>query len=379
MPPRHLIQPSQEEWRGMLRNLLRECSYLPDPIARSTCHDQIIQRFRRYHFDPKRREENVEKLKVVGKQYGKWHADAKGEEKYLEKMMRNHKEARKSLSLLRRANEGYIKPLEKVLKNAYGRSGKKRAELVTKLLEEHSAVNSDDVNALIASADRFEKKWEVPKIITDLLKSQLSNAYAMQHGDRPMPIKRGNPPGDMKNAWERRMPIKRGSQYRRRWYHSVLEALLPPLPDADLRMLEGLMSGAVPWSPPKRRSTGQTTPSTATDNQYPKGAIIRTVLTDGPPKGETFALYRRGRPHIITRRFMCRLWKRVSCLVPRYRWDEAHNMHKFEWDTASFPPIALSAKEGSSSDIFGGIDVAPKTFKKPKEPTPYQNSLYINP
>ncbi|KAL4905163.1 hypothetical protein BDW74DRAFT_153134 [Aspergillus multicolor] len=370
MPPRQLIQHSREEWRGLLRSLLRECSYLPDPIARSKCHEQIVQRFRRYHFDPRRREENVEKLKTVRKEYGKWHADPKGEEKYIEKMMRNHKQARKSLSVLQRANEGYARPLEKVLKTAYGRTGKRRAELLTKLLKEHSASNSDEVNVLIATVNLFDKNWQAPQIINDLLKSQSSNPHVAQISDRPIPVRLGKPPDDVKNAWDRRMPGKRGVNKRRKWYHAVLEALLPPLPRADVQVLEGLMSGAVPWSPPKRRSNRQSNPSADTNDQDPKSAMLRTVLTDGPPKGETFDLYKSGRPHVITRRYMCRLWKRISCLVPRHQWDEEHKKHRFVWDTASVPlTIAVSAKEGSSSDIFGGIDVAPKKPKKLKNPS----------
>ncbi|KAL4749145.1 hypothetical protein BDW72DRAFT_178944 [Aspergillus terricola var. indicus] len=369
MAPRILVLHSREEWRSLLRSLLRECSYLPDPIARSACHEQAILRFRRYHVDPKKHDEDIERLKTARREVGRWHADAKSREIFIERMMRNYKEAKKSLSVLRRANEGFTKPLEKVLKFAYGRSGRRRAELLNKLLQDHGAVNSDDVNALIAAADQFEKKWVAPRVATDLLRSQINNPYVSQISDRTVPIKGDKPPSDMKNAWGRRMPLKRGAHYRRRWYKMVLEALLPPLPDSQLKVLEGLMSGAIPWSPPKRRSTKHTASADA-GNSDPKGAMIQTVLTKGPPKGKTFAAYKSGRPHNITRRFMFRLWKRISCLVPRHRWDAESEKHIFEWDTASVPPdIAVFAKEDCSLEIFCGSDTESKTLQKPKETT----------
>ncbi|CBF71310.1 uncharacterized protein ANIA_06716 [Aspergillus nidulans FGSC A4] len=347
MAPRILVLHSREEWRNLLRSLLRECSYLPDPIARSACHEQVILRFRRYHVDPKKHDEDIERLKTARREV-----------------------AKKSLSVLRRANEGFTKPLEKVLKFAYGRSGRRRAELLNKLLQDHGAVNSDDVNALIAAADQFEKKWVAPRVATDLLRSQIDNPYVSQISDRTIPIKGDKPPGDMKNAWGRRMPLKRGAHYRRRWYKMVLDALLPPLPDSQLKVLEGLMSGAIPWSPPKRRSQKHTTSPADASDLDSKGAMIQTVLTDGPPKEGTFAAYKSGRPHNITRRFMFRLWKRISCLVPRHRWDAESKKHIFEWDTASVPPdIAVSAKEDSSLKILGGSDTESKTLHKPKETT----------
>ncbi|KAL4974277.1 hypothetical protein BDW66DRAFT_140468 [Aspergillus desertorum] len=371
MAPRLLVLHSREEWRSLLRSLLRECSYLPDPIARSACHEQVILRFRRYHVDPKKHDEDIEKLKTARREVGRWHGDAKSREVFIERMMRNYKEAKKSLSVLRRANEGFTKPLEKVLKFAYGRSGRRRAELLNKLLQDHGVVNSDDVNALIAAADQFEKKWVAPRVATDLLRSQINNPYVSQISDRTIPIKGGKPPSDMKNAWGRRMPLKRGAHYRRRWYKMVLEALLPPLPDAQLKVLEGLMSGAISWSPPKRRSSKRTASSADASDFDSKGAMIQTVLSDGPPKGETFAAYRSGRPHNITRRFMFRLWKRISCLVPRHRWDAESKKHVFEWDTASIPPeIAVSARAGSSLEIFGSPDLESTTSQKSSnEPT----------
>ncbi|KAL4914129.1 hypothetical protein BDW62DRAFT_149765 [Aspergillus aurantiobrunneus] len=332
-----------EEWRSTLRSLLRECSYLPDPVARATCHDQVLRRFRRYHEE----------------QRGHIRNDA-------ERLSKLRKEARLNLSVLRRANEGFSRPLERVLRFAYGRSGRRRIEMLKKLLRAESPTNSEAVEALIAAPAQFAEGWVPPKVMADLLKSQNSNPLVEQIRGRSPRVKKLEPPVSVKNSWGRNMPLVRKKNIRRRWYNSVFDVLLPPLPEAELQVLDGLISGDILFKPPKRRSKQLTTSPANASNVNPRGGMIRKILTDGPPKEQTFAAYVNGRPHNITRRFMCRLWQRISCLAPRHHWDAAQKKHIFGWDTAKFQQkVAISAKEGSSQEIFGGLEIDSDTRNEP--------------
>ncbi|KAL2811656.1 hypothetical protein BJX63DRAFT_270109 [Aspergillus granulosus] len=326
----------KSEWRSILRSLLREASYLPDPIARGVCHDQIIQRFRRYHEEP-RTQIRTDYLRL----------------------RELHKKARYNFSLLRRANEGYSQPLEKVLRTAYGRRGRRRKELLANLLAVDVPQDSTVLEALVANPYQFEDGWKPPEIITVLLASQNTNAAALQLRNK-RPVRSLVPPIPKTNAWGRKVPVVRRRNIRREWYSNVLNYLLPPLPDGELQVLEGLISGEVPWKLPKRRSRP---PTTNIENS--KGELVRTVLTAGPPKGETFRPYTNGRPHKITRRFMCRLWRRISCIVPRPAWDNSAGKPRFTWDVIRpRPTLALYAKEGSSQELFGGGEGSRKDILK---------------
>ncbi len=77
----------------LYRALLRECTYLPDSLARIYLHDHVIRSFRKY-------------LPRVQQQ--------RGEIPLFRKTALLHR-GRKGLSILRRANQGYLRPLQNVL------------------------------------------------------------------------------------------------------------------------------------------------------------------------------------------------------------------------------------------------------------------------
>ncbi|KAL4967618.1 uncharacterized protein BDV14DRAFT_188121 [Aspergillus stella-maris] len=328
-----------EQWRSILRSLLRESSYLPDPVARGASQDQILRRFRRFHEDKRDHiKEDTERLKNL------------------------HRESRKTLYLLQRANEGYLKSLEKVLKLAYGRTGRRRTEFLNKLLALDAPQDSEAVDSLVNRPAMFEEGWEPPKVVVELMNSQRNNPFVNQINERRL-VKRSEPPVDVKNSWGRHMPMVRKRNIRIRWYNDVLGALLPPLPDAELQVLDGLIAGEIPWSLPKRRARPRSEVQEASDKD-PRGEAIRQVLTDGPQKEGTFGPYVDGRPHNITRRYMIRLWRRISCLVPRQHWDAEFKKWTFNWDSMSQPQLAVSAKEESAQEIFTGLHTPQQNKRK---------------
>ncbi|GLA33988.1 hypothetical protein AnigIFM63309_004012 [Aspergillus niger] len=335
------IQIPPETWRHLLRSLLRECTYLPDPVARVTFHTQILQRFRRY---TQKKETDQHRLLLL------------------------RKSATHQLSLLKRANEGYTKPLEKVLQQAYGRRGRRRQELIQALVTPADAVDAltaaDAQTVAQEAPGMFEDGWRPPSVMVDLLKAQNRNSMITTL-NAGYYTKQVEPVIPAENIWGKPLAPSRRRNIRRKWYNQTLQNLFPPLPDSELKVLEGLMSGTIPWAPPKRRK------AVGAFSVPVESTLDAGFLTEGPQKGDTFEDYVDGRPHNITRRFMQRLWKRISCLVPRVNWDTRSGKPAFTWDVLySRPKLALKLDESTASELFAGIDANGRIIKEqPKEAT----------
>ncbi|PWY96277.1 hypothetical protein BO94DRAFT_4542 [Aspergillus sclerotioniger CBS 115572] len=317
-----------ETWRHLLRALLRECSYLPDPVARVNMHAHTLDRYRRY---VKKKPDLIRQIAL-------------------------HKSALQELSLLRRANEGYSKPLEKVLQLAYGRRGKRRQDLIDKFITPSDAVDALDPANVQPLVGQFKDGWRPPSLMVDLLKAQRHNAMItlLNAGYH---VKEIEPVIPNENVWGRPLAQSRRINIRREWYVKARSNMFPPLPDAELDTLDGLISGATPWTPPKRRKAVGTAPF--------RNINVALFLIKGPSKGDTFEKYVDGRPHNITRRFMTRLWKRVSCLVPRVNWNSVTKRPTFSWDVIhTNPQLALSTDEENAWQIFDGIDDQGKKIKE---------------
>ncbi|KAJ5574115.1 uncharacterized protein N7459_008542 [Penicillium hispanicum] len=305
------------QWRQLLRATLRECTYLPDPIARSYMRNHVMDRYRRA-----RRSDRPESQMIQA--------------------------AKRGLSILQRANEGYPRPFDKVMFMSYGRIGKRRHELLVKMLKPPIPRNSHALRSLIAQnaqSAEFQDGWEPPEIMVSLIKSQMNHAVFTSSRIRPQ-LKGAGPVIPATNTWGTPVSPSRRFNIRRKWFNGTMGSLLPPLPEKDLQTLDGLISGSVPWVPVKRRKA----PSTAPQDQD----LILGFLADGPQKGLTFREYVDGRPHQITSRFMRRQWRRISSLVPR-RYQNPHSGKcQFVWDTPkSMPQLAFSLKaEVDLDDIF---------------------------
>lgn len=310
-----------KNWLDLYRSLLRECSYLPDPIARDYSHSQVVRRFRRYD----RRTPPKDKYNLL------WQSA-------------HRKTALRGLSLLKRANVGYSKPLEKVLRLAYGRIGPRRRDLVATTIAPEVPADNLIVAEMMKKPTMFEDGWEPPEIVVNLLKSQDSNATISRLGVLQK-VKTFEPPIPKTNSWGKEVSKRRRRNIRQRWYNSALQSLFPPLPDPDLKILDGLISGSVPWEPVKRRTPVGTWP-TPLEN-------LSDFLEGGPKKGHTFRAWASGRPHNITHRFMRRLWQRISSLVPRLEWSEEAQRHRFHWDTMKKEGnVSYRVESGESHDLF---------------------------
>lgn len=314
-----------QEWTRLYRCLLRECSYLPDPVARTHMHSYVVQRFRRY-CQPTVKD------------------DLKSDWNRQSRLLRTGKQ---KLSLLTRANEGYLKPFEKVLRLAYGREGPLRHALLDKMIEGDVPANNEEVEELMKQPSQFEDGWNPPKIVVELLRSQQNNPTLQQM--RHKQPKRVAPVMG-KNAWGRDPCLRRRRNIRRTWYTKVKASLLPPMPDTERATLLGLLSGEIPWNAPARRTKARSTEKAKVTEG---GAVLdKTLLLYGPKKGDTFARFSRGRPHTFTLRFMRRSWRRILAMTPQIGWDSPANRRYIWWEQLRETSGLFDTLEGDDT-IFG--------------------------
>ncbi|KAE8146716.1 hypothetical protein BDV25DRAFT_161954 [Aspergillus avenaceus] len=217
------------KWRSVCRSLLRQCTYLPDPCARSYMHDYIVSRFRRYVYQKRELWDEV----------------------VAERRKSLFKEATKTTILLFKASLGFTKPLEKILRLTYARKGRRKRELLDALVAPEVPADKAAVEKVIQQPERYGDDWQPPVIVMDLLKSQTSNPLLPLLGFRQ--LKHLEPVIPKACSWGGGIAESRRKRIRHQWYQDVLDHLLPPLPQEDMKILEGLMSGAMPWRPPKRR------------------------------------------------------------------------------------------------------------------------------
>ncbi|EEP81389.1 predicted protein [Uncinocarpus reesii 1704] len=300
-------------WRHLYRSLVRECTYLPDPVAMDYMRDYVRSSFR----------ENISEARIRGiTQIKEFHL---------------HRRGRKLLSLLHRANEGYLKALEKVLLLAYGRIGKRRYFLMRPLLPPQTVIQT------------FDDNWQPPSALMTLLKSQSNQRTVTELGMRPV-IKSFEPPIPKENIWGRPIPYKRRVNIRRRWYRLLIDSCLPILPGQDWGVLHDLATGKGPWTLPKRRKTLAVS--------QPTTFLTPEFLVHGPAKGPTFEMYSRGRPHNITRRLMEKLWRKVCALTPTMVWDEPRDRWAIQWGMIDAPRRISAHKLDREKGIalFEGVD-----------------------
>ncbi|OOQ83823.1 hypothetical protein PEBR_32899 [Penicillium brasilianum] len=338
---RPLHTPDPTLWRSLYRATLRECTYLPDPIARGYMREHVVHRYRR---SQKSHRSDLELARS----------------------------ARQGLSVLQRANQGYQRPLERVLHMSYGRIGKRRHELLADLMKPQVPRDTEAVKELIAQPIQFEDGWEPPEIIMSLAKSQIRNGFLSSSRVRPA-LKNLRPPIPETNSWGKPVPRVRRVNIRKKWYGNMLETLLPPLPSSQLHILDGLIQGTVAWAP---RRTRPADPLTFNGNDEDHDPLL-DFLTRGPQKGHTFREWSSGRPHEITDRFMRRLWRRVSSLVPRRQYSVTANKWSFIWDTPkAMPQLAFEVDTTANLDhVFGQSEVKARARNtgKPEAPTETSN------
>ncbi|GAB7334002.1 hypothetical protein MBLNU13_g06099t1 [Cladosporium sp. NU13] len=318
--------------RHVLRGILRECTYLPDQFAASWIRQHALSRFRTY--------ETRNKKHVGDGTY----------EKRLETVRRK---SRQALYQLQRANEGDRKMLIKALSMAYGRTGKRRRELLRPLIsiEEHVAEENAPAGEHAArlldastqpstsarqpaeSAHTINEKpakdraigpvkaqvrayiKDLPAALRALVQSQITAS--------PPTIARRNPRRlgveiPELNTWMEPMPDVRIKNQLSDWYASLLSTVQPPLPDDEWDQLRALALGITRAQSPIPRRT----------NLTPPPSVLEMVVARGKlPK----SLFRKDYAHDINPRFMQRLWAEVFSQCPLMKYDSAKDKWNVIW------------------------------------------------
>lgn len=379
-------------WPHVYRGLLRETGYLPDPIARAYIGQYVRSSYRKlapYAIEPLPESPSVPKPPQPA-------LEARSPEKSptptginrtqppsLPQLQRPFLErrARQLLSILRRANEGYLRPLERVLMIAYGRAGRRRYDLLEPLLglpepkptKKNKRKNKnrgidesiDDRARAIATA-RPPPGWLPPPLLSELLSSQANNRTAAALRITPQPPKTSGPfgPPDTSLAgggrttrWGRPLGDAAIERQRARWFGAIVASAQPPMGIEEWEVLYGLVTGTEPWTAPVRRPKG--TEGSGKVEKEPESQLTAHMLVFGPPKGFTFGAYAKGRPHRLTRRLMTRMWENVLAITPRTRWDSEGARWVVEWGHYENPaPVYRGIHPELVSELFGGVDEA---------------------
>ena len=323
----------------LLRALLRECTYLPDPNARKYIHNHVLWTYRNY----------LPKIKEWRK------------EPPLARQMSLLHGGRQSLSILRRANAGHVKPLHKVLSITYGRSGRRRRELMEKLTAPEIPQNNEDLEKLVLQ-DKYSREWKPPAQLLALIVSQSKEVqYLGEHRRRIRPIL----VVPATNLWDKEMPRSRVKNTTRKWYAKQINHVFPPLPENERQDLRALATGERDWWPILRRTRLDRPSALEVLEQDLQQAIL-----DGPQKGLKVEESIDSRRERLTPRVMRRLWAYIYRQVPTMVYHRETRLWKVYWhDVSKRPGPAMGRVIDESQDalLFGDVDNTTERFRAEKD------------
>lgn len=270
---------AKELSRLLLRQILREATYLPDAQARKYIAAHALSRWR---------DSDPSKLKFQA----------------TERRAELFKNARTSLSILRRANNGERDPLLKVLHLTYGRTGKRRHQLLAPLLHlppKQPPELTPQHRALLES----QLKVKPPDTVRPQLRSIALKIPAT-------------------NSWSQPTPDKRVANLTKAWYADILERTIAPLSSSDWNSLRLLAMGNVSKESiirPRRQRPKVSNQALSPPSQLELSFGLNTRQNANHSKDG----------HEITRRFMCRLWRSVFAQCPTMSWDPDSNKWSVRW------------------------------------------------
>lgn len=212
---------------------------------------------------------------------------------------------------------------------SYGRTGRRRHELLQNFLAPEAPSDQIGADADVAAIEKYSPEWHPPPMFQALLKSQES---AQDHFQRTSGTNNAvktafKPPA--KNIWERPMPLSRLKNMKHKWYQRNVTAALPPLPEPEYKELLDLATGRtqIPDNVSRR-------PRASVDPGAEDIEQASSLIVNGPRPGWRFKDFVKGRPHVLTPRFLRRLLGRSilaqSPLVKAQTGSKGNV--KFQWD-----------------------------------------------
>jgi hypothetical protein len=380
----------------LLRALLREASYLPDATARSYFRRYIVSRYKAYQ----------------PKQNATASFDVQAADKYRHRSFKRRqiaiiqertrpllRKGHKGLNFLRRANQGEIPCLQKVLFFAYGRMGRRKYALLENVLKPDPIIDGGAIAAtdaqgpaplqkLYYSNKRYLQYFDVPKAATKThhtinISSRYSRLRAVlrtQHL-KGIAIHRGLKSSVMKtpinNMWERPMPIKRARNNVRRWYAEAMTRMLPPLPTEEWNNIRAMMVGDRKIGLVKRRgrALALSTASVTQDDLF-ASTVEEAITLDKPSRADKPAGMQR--PHAITPKFMQRMYTKLLMLCCKVEWDDEHKRWMAIWGEPMKTIKPSLYHVPTDEMLFAGVDATGRVPKTPKKHA-LDKSLHIQP
>lgn len=329
--------------RSLVRSILREASYLPDPNARQFVKARTLHNSRKRAFRSWERCNNPDVATL-----------AKNDHLH---------DARKDLSRLRRANEGERSALLWLLLFTYGRIGSRRYELLRPLYQTDANSSTRDVKEFLRVHQSTRDADFDPLDGPEVEEASMGTAEATtdeptspdrtldQSSDDDLPVltpeiyalaksqKQANPPTHTRknprhlkpsipatNARMLPMPRKRVKNMHRNWYADLLNRILPPLPTKEWEQLRDWSKGKnLPHMNMRRRSN----PTLAEPaGHFGRFSALEAIIIQGRIDK---AVYGNREAHEITPRFMQRLWATVFSNCPYMIFDDETNEWNVLW------------------------------------------------
>jgi len=231
---RPLRIPKPQTPLHLYRHLLRESSYLPPP-ARPFIDKQIKDRFARDRNDVD------------------------------ERSAKRIRQAHHDLRYLRAANAGDMTRMQRVLLRAFGRLGRRRRELMSRVLVRDAPTDTDELArqaadaAAIASENRridWLDSWDIDKL-RRYANSQVQ--AGLTNSPRPQIATHQTQPAKVipaENSWGRPLAPKLYRTKLKKMWAAVADKCMPPLPRKEWETLKAIAEGTVQggWLPPPRRA-----------------------------------------------------------------------------------------------------------------------------
>jgi hypothetical protein len=373
----------------LLRALLREATYLPDAVARQYFCRYIVGRFKAYQ--PRQNATASFAVQAVEK-YRHRNVKRRQLSIIVERKSQLLRKAQKGLHYLRRANQGELPCLQKVLHFAYGRMGPRKYTLLNEVLKPDPIMDGGEpvtaadlegptpLQKLYYSNKHYLQYFDAPKTghkathvinIADrysrlraCLKTQCQKGISINRALKGHAMKT-----PMHNVWMRPMPIVRARNNVRRWYAVTMTRFLPPIPTDEWDDMHAMICKQKHVGLVRRRAR-----LAAEEDEQPLDIIAKGMQLSKLSKADRPA--GMWRPHNITTKFMRRMYLRIMRICCKVEYNPERKHWVATWGDSIQPVNSVTNMPPVDDALFAGVDATGKrVVEKPTEPKEHDKDL----
>ncbi|KAI4216065.1 MAG: hypothetical protein LQ351_001561 [Letrouitia transgressa] len=323
----------------LYRALLRQSGYLPDSAARKYVRSYVISRFRGYY----PRKKSADGHPII-------HHKPNLSDERIRTVL---KSARKFLKILQRANDGHPKPLTKVLSMTYGRTGKRKRQIIDLFQSPLSTAKADTTSESQSSG----LSDELQAVVRVQVKQPATNFLGRALKDQQPKIPK-------ESIWQRPLSKTRQKNVRKKWLAKTLDKIMPPLGEQEWNRLRDLALGTAQWEGPVApRPKGGPYFSTSNETVKSIQPKLNAIIDPWVPKRLISSTGRivedgrhpdfKSRPHRLTAKFMRGIWQTIFRQCPKLRWDDKAKIWQVTWgDVEREQEIVLDTTIKVRGDMF---------------------------